>query len=427
MLFSAVESSLAQAMCCKSIDITAKTGNGSALISVRQNELISNLRALVAVRFEQAIDYVVLVFGGQVLPDVGTIDSHGIISGVTVHVIFRPLIKEPNDEHDGSNTNGNGNDNEQHTSADSSSTSSSANNQNWMTRTTELLKPLLEDMNLLRDLLLADPRMKALIDENTTFRHFMNSDRNLRDLFSTILNPAKVQELGRKRDLHIMRMECVPGGYNVMSRVSHFMRQAHEDNVAMNYLEAEPSICSNYPQRGRENRMPLPNPWRVEPKPEPIPTNTTENQERAMNDLARKCQRMMESLKLGDINKSIEHARQLNEMADSVGYELIPRNRLKTGGTVEPQPAPAAVAVATPTRATPTGATAASAAPSAAASINLFDFMSSNDSRWEQRFQSQLRHLSTLGHTDRQRNICALLMSAGNIQTAVKLLEQWNR
>ncbi|EDW14598.1 ubiquilin-4 [Drosophila mojavensis] len=409
-------------MCCKSIDITAKTGSGSALISVRQNELISNLRALVAVRFEQAIDYVVLVFGGHVLRDVGTIDSHGIISGVTVHVIFRQLIKEPSDEHDDSNANGN--DNEKNNAAD---TSSSANNRNWISRANDLLKPLLEDINLLRDLLQADPRIKALIDENTTFRHFMSSDRNLRDLFSTIFNPAKVQELGRKRDLHIMRMEWVPGGYSLMNKLSRFLRQAHEDNVAMNYLEAEPSICSDYPQRGRENRMPLPNPWRVEPKPEPIPTNTTDNEEYTVADLARQCERMMESLKLGDINKTIELARQLNEMADSAQIELNPRMRLNTAKQGEPQAAPAAVAVATPTRATPARATAASAAPSAAASINLFDFMSSNDSRWEQRYQSQLRHLSTLGHTDRQRNICALLMSAGNIQTAVKLLEQWNR
>ncbi|TDG44779.1 hypothetical protein AWZ03_008753 [Drosophila navojoa] len=404
-------------MCCKSIDITAKTGSGSALISVRENELISNLRALVAVRFEQAIDYVVLVFGGHVLRDVGTIDSHGIISGVTVHVIFRQLIKEPSDEHDISNANDI--DNEKNTSADCFSASSSANNRNWISRANDLLKPLLDDINLLRDLLQADPRIKALIDENTTFRHFISSDRNLRDLFSTIFNPAKVQELGRKRDLHIMRMEWVPGGYSLMNKLSHFLRQAHEENVAMNYLEAEPSICSNYPQRGRENRMPLPNPWRVEPKPEPIPPSTTKKNR--VDDLARQ---LMASFKLADISKTLEHVRQLNEMADSASNELNSRMRAPKA---EPQPAPGAVSVASSTRATPARATAASAAPSAAASINLFDFMSSNDSRWEQRYQSQLRHLSTLGHTDRQRNICALLMSAGNIQTAVKLLEQWNR
>ncbi|XP_023179970.1 ubiquilin-1 [Drosophila hydei] len=410
-------------MCCKTIDITAKTGSSSALISVRQNELISNLRVLVAVRFEQAIDFVVLVFGGQVLRDEGTIDSHGIISGVTVHVVFRQLTKETPDDHDCNNANSR-NDSCSSNKSSSFSASSAAMSssspttaRNWVLKSGDIFKPLLEDPCTLRDMLQSDVRIRTMIDENASFRHFLSSDRNLRELFSTIFNPAKVQELGRKRDMHIMRMEWVPGGYSLLGKLNCFMRQAHEDNVAMNYLDADTCSCTDNPQRGRENRMPLPNPWRIQPKPETLQSFAL-NAERMVADLTQKCDHMMQSLKLGDFNKTLEHARQLNELADNARRQLD--NRVRKRFLSAEQAAAQAASTAT-------GGTAATTAPSNVSSLNLFDFMSSNDSRWEQRFHSQLLQLSTLGHTDRQRNICALLMSAGDIQTAVRLLEQWNR
>lgn len=388
------------AMCCKTIDITAKTGSGSAVISVRQNELICNLRVLVAVRFEQAIDFVVLVFGGQVLRDEGTIDSLGIISGVTVHVVFRQLAKGSPPVNDCSNAAGSS------SGSGSSGPSAPSNARTWILKSGDIFKPLLEDPGTLRDMLQSDTRIKTMIDENASFRHFLSSDRNLRELFSTVFNPAKVQELGRKRDMHIMRMEWVPGGYSLLGKLNYFMRQAHEDNVAMNYQEAETCRCkrsADNPQRGRENKMPLPNPWR-QTKTETV-DGFALNAERMVADLTQKCDHMMQSLQLGDFNKTLEHARQLNELADNARRQLDIRVRKRLVPAVE-QAAPPAPTVS---------------------SLNLFDFMSSNDSRWEQRFRSQLLQLTTLGHTDRQRNICALLMSAGDIQTAVKLLEQWNR
>ncbi|KAM8707310.1 hypothetical protein ACLKA7_011407 [Drosophila subpalustris] len=236
----------------KSIDITAKTGGSSAVVSLRQNELICNLRALVAVRFEQAIDLIVMIFGGQVLLDVGTIDRQGITEGVTVHVLFRRGIVNNN------------NSNNEGSSIVIPATTTTTASRSAIFKKADLFRPLLDDPNTLREMLQSDPRIRTLIEENASFRHYLNSDRNLRDIFSTIFNPAKIQELGRKRDINIMRMEWIPGGYRALGKLNYFLRQAQEDNVALNYQDIDSGHgdhSGENPQRGIENKMPLPNPW----------------------------------------------------------------------------------------------------------------------------------------------------------------------
>ncbi|XP_034488991.1 ubiquilin-1 [Drosophila innubila] len=389
----------------KSIDITAKTGVSSAVVSLRQNELICNLRALVAVRFEQAIDLIVLIFGGQVLLDVGTIDRQGITEGVTVHVLFRHL-----------RNNNNNNSNEVSTTISPAATS-----RTLILKNADLFRPLLDDPATLREMLQSDPRIKSLIEENASFRYYLSSDRNLRDIFSTIFNPAKIQELGRKRDINIMRMEWIPGGYRALGKLNYFLRQAQEDNVALNYQEIGDStncdLAAENPQRGRENKMPLPNPWRPRADLEAGGDGFANRAERLVIDLKQRCDHMMKSLQLGDLSKTLQQARALNKLADNAHRALQIRLDKEWSSVQDCSTAPAP---ATPIP----NATAASQSPQQ--SLNIFHFMSSNDSRWEQHFHAELIQLDTLGYTDRQRNISALLMSFGDVQTAVKLLQKWN-
>ncbi|KAM8707309.1 hypothetical protein ACLKA7_011407 [Drosophila subpalustris] len=390
----------------KSIDITAKTGGSSAVVSLRQNELICNLRALVAVRFEQAIDLIVMIFGGQVLLDVGTIDRQGITEGVTVHVLFRRGIVNNN------------NSNNEGSSIVIPATTTTTASRSAIFKKADLFRPLLDDPNTLREMLQSDPRIRTLIEENASFRHYLNSDRNLRDIFSTIFNPAKIQELGRKRDINIMRMEWIPGGYRALGKLNYFLRQAQEDNVALNYQDIDSGHgdhSGENPQRGIENKMPLPNPWQRQRGDLELGDGFASRAERLVLDLKQRCDHMMKSLQLGDLSKTLQQARALNKLADTAHRAL--QTRL---GKEWSSPEDCVTNSSTNSPSIPTRSTQSQ-------SLNIFNFMSSNDSRWEQHFQSELLQLDTLGYTDRQRNISALLMSFGDVQTAVKLLEKWNR
>lgn len=392
------------ALCEKNIDITAKSSVDSAIVSLRQNELICNLRALVAVRFEQAINIIVLVFGGQVLRDVGTIDSHGITSGVTVYVIFRQPRTAST------------------TLASESSESTASeklgidnflltkqHSHKFMPKNSDMFKPLLENPDTLRDMLQSDPLVKVLINENASFRHFLGSDTNIQEFFGTIFNPARIEELGRKRDIRIMRMELVPGSYEVLGRFSYHLRKVHEDNIAMTFQRREgygsDNSASDNPQRGRENRLPLPNPWRQRN----LADLFSRTADRMVTDMKQKFDHIMQLLQNGNLNMALQQAKSLDEMADNAHREL--RNRLREGINSVTQ----YESDKNPTL------------PTTCSSLNLSDFMSCNDSRWEKQFHSELLELGSMGHTDRRRNICALLMSFGNIRMAVSLLEKWKR
>ncbi|KAH8369223.1 hypothetical protein KR009_004773 [Drosophila setifemur] len=328
--------------CEASIDIRAKGSGRDVVVSLRQNELIRNLRALVAVRFEQAIDRIVLVFAGQVLRDVGTIDSHGIISGVTVHVVCRPDLSGCE------------------TRAPNLDARSPPTNLGEMlkSRIASHVANLLAEPDLLRSLLQSDPRIRVLLEENVMLRHYLSSDRNLREVLSLAFSPAK-QEMSRRRDLYILRMESVPGGYKLLGRLNCCMRQTYENNVALTFQQ--PSNINQEKtnsQQGRENNEPLPNPWQ---------------RPAAVADLER-------SLRL----------RQNEGQGSSTSCSKNASKPLAEGGVASGQKA------------------------------------KSDDSR-DQGYGSQLERLVQMGYTNRDRNIYALRISLGNVDSAVRLLDHWNR
>ncbi|XP_016950687.1 ubiquilin-1 [Drosophila biarmipes] len=340
-----------------SIDIRAKGGGREVTVSLRQNELIRNLRALVAVRFERAISRIVLVFAGQVLSDDGTIDSKGIVSGVTVHVVCR---------------------------AEGSVCASPTANplpkplkygerlmRSWKSANIAYLH---DEPGVLRSLLQSDPRIRSLLEENATMRHYLNSDQNLREMLSLAFSPAK-QELGRRRDLHISRMEFVPGGYKVLSRLNYCMLQAYEDNVAMSFQQASQGDEKGAnPQRGREVKDPLPNPWR---------RSSSTSDLRRMGVLARCILAGRVSVAQNEYTKGNQESLSTEDLAyDAV--ETVPQ-------------------------------------------MTCGDFLSRKQGRFQHYFQAQLDQLAQMGYRNRSRNKRALLISLGNVDSAVRLLDHWDR
>ncbi|XP_017057053.1 ubiquilin-4 [Drosophila ficusphila] len=344
------------------IDIRAKGLGRDATVSLRQNELIRNLRALVAVRFEEAIPRIVLVFAGQVLSDVGTIDSKGIVSGVTVHVVLR--TGEPGRPFP--------------TPSSVPNTTPLAGDRPMRMLNSASIAYLLDEPNVLRSLLQADPRIRNLLEENAAMRHYLNSDQNLREMLSMAFSPAK-QELGRRRDLYLSRMEFVPGGYKLLGRLNYCMLQAYEDNVAMSFQQVSRggSRCSN-PQQGVENREPLPNPWS-----RPHIACTPDCSNYSTVDLER-----------------------MGVLARQVLAVRIPVTRSSSHGCQQSR------------QKQPT---------STATQIRRGSLRSRKEARPEQWCQDQLEQLVQRGYRNQARNKRALLISLGNVDSAVRLLDHWNR
>ncbi|XP_017119826.1 ubiquilin-3 [Drosophila elegans] len=337
--------------CEDSIDIRAKGRGREATVSLRQRELIRNLRALVAVRFEQAIARIVLVFAGQVLGDEGTIDSKGIVSGVTVHVVCRAEVG--------------------HCSFPKPSPSTSD------PMRSRCLAILLEDPGALRLLLQSDPRIRMLVEENATLRHYLESDQNLREMLTNAFSPAQL-ELERRRDLYISRLEFVPGGYKVLGRLNYYKQQAYEDNVAMSFQQASPSTAKySNPQRGRENKDPLPNPW-LRTSELSLPDFNTAADQKRMDDLFN---------------------RILTEPMPGTQNEGARREAVNLKRSPSPYPTV----------------------------IKRTDPRSRREGRWQECYHAQLEQLVQMGYLNRRRNKRALMISLGNVDSAVRLLDHWDR
>ncbi|XP_033162673.1 ubiquilin-2 [Drosophila mauritiana] len=335
-----------------SIDICAKGSGRVETVTLRQNEQIRNLRVLVAVRFEQAISRIILVFAGQVLSDEGTIDSRGIVSGVTVHVVCRAEVATSPSPTP--------------ITATKRSKPSERLMRSWQSAHIAYLQ---QAPDVLRSLLQADPRIQSLLDENAAMRHYLNSDQNLREMLSLAFSPAK-QELGRRRDLHISRIEFVPGGYKVLSRLNYCMLQAYEDNVAMSFQQASQGAkTSSNPQRGLEVKDPLPNPWLRMP--------------RSRNPRTCALPRR--------VNKGRSSVKQSDRDADC---------RQKSSSKVT---------------------------TSTATQTMCKDRRSGGEGHCQHCYQTQVEQLAQMGYSNRSRNKRALLISLGNVDCAVRLLDHWNR
>ncbi|XP_070137832.1 ubiquilin-2 [Drosophila bipectinata] len=357
----------------ESIDIVAK-GNGlEAIVSLRQNELIRNLRALVAVRFEQAIPRIVLVFAGEVLRDVGTIDDQGIISGVTVHVVCRPEKSQG----------GAG-------QVPPPEPCCKSKSSNFLTR-------LANQPNLMRTVLQSDPRIQSMLDENATLRHYLNSDRNLLELASHAFSPAKA-EMSRRRDLHIKRLQSMSGGQKLLLAFEECMRQNNENTVARTYKHPPLRLDDGTnPQRGLENRCPLPNPWRRTVTLEDL--NFAKLLETA---LRRKCRKVMKTLAEGDAEKSVAAVRGLHEAAALARRSFerrIRENQIKAANS-----------------------------PGGAEAIGVGTVVNiSSGLRMNVSYKGQMERLQQLGYNNEKRNQYALQVSLGNLEGAVRLLDHWNR
>ncbi|KAH8313557.1 hypothetical protein KR067_007918 [Drosophila pandora] len=386
--------------CEESIDIVAKGNGREAIVSIRQNELIRNLRALVAVRFEQAIARIVLVFAGEVLRDVGTIDGQGIISGVTVHVVCRPEQSQ-----DGGG---------QAPTPGAKLPPVNLLERFFKSRSSAFFTHLLDEPGLLRTLLQSDPRIRSLLEENVMLRHYLNSDRNLRELLASAFSPAK-EEMSRRRDLYILRMESVPGGHKLLGRLQVCMRQSYENNVAMTFQHPSlGSVDGTNPQRGFENRCPLPNPWER--------MATAADMDCAQNmavSLRKKCRQVMKSLELGDIGKSLTAVRELGDSA--VLARRILERRIRANQINATKPSASAS-----TSGSSSGAAKAEEGTVKAGTSTATLRIKISNSR-DVGYKTQMEQLQQMGYQNRVRNISALKISLGNVESAVRLLDHWNR
>ncbi|XP_009883844.1 PREDICTED: ubiquilin-2-like [Charadrius vociferus] len=277
------------------IKVTVKTLKQKEQFEVAQSSTIQEFKIEVAKRFKTLPGLLVLIFAGKVLKDQDTLSQHGVHSGVSIHVVIRPqkrpqdspadqggrttLLQPPSHSLDLNTINNNafllgfllgvtgvyllGLD-----STDVMDLMSSIQEQDVHSLISEMVQSNLDSVDLVRDLIMSNPRMQQLAEENPEIGQILTNPCTIREILEASNSPAVMQEMIRNRDVAMNNLESIPGGYSALEQLYREFEepildavQAQLGNNPFDSLDSNPPLSGARLPAHTENRRPLPNPW----------------------------------------------------------------------------------------------------------------------------------------------------------------------
>ncbi|KAI0982386.1 hypothetical protein GJ496_006672 [Pomphorhynchus laevis] len=272
--------------------ITIKSLSKRKEVSVPAGCTVEKLREEASKLFEIETAQTNLIFGGKILKDNENLKDHGIGSNSTVHLVIRhkkvddskppttQVSQQPNiDQHtEGAATLpglppapfsslpfGNANFNEIQQNLFRTLQTDPNAIQNLLSN--PMVQGLMSNPELLRSIMLNNPQMQRVIEQNPEVSQFFNNPDFMRQTMEMIRNPTTLQEIMRNHDRALINLESLPGGYNALQRIyrdfQEPMLNATQEQFGYNPLNtnSSSSTTANTSQVGTENTDPLPNPW----------------------------------------------------------------------------------------------------------------------------------------------------------------------
>ncbi|XP_062200596.1 ubiquitin domain-containing protein DSK2a-like [Phragmites australis] len=148
------------------------------------------------------------------------------------------------------------------------------------------MQNLMNNPDLIRDMIMNNPQMREIMDQNPDLAHVLNDPSVLRQTLEAARNPEIMREMMRNTDRAMSNIESSPEGFNMLRRMYETVQEPFlnattmggEGNTASNPFAAllgnqgsnQPSQpATNAPTPGLEsttgipapNTNPLPNPW----------------------------------------------------------------------------------------------------------------------------------------------------------------------
>lgn len=285
------------------IRVTVKTPKDKEDFSVLDTCTIRQLKEEISPRFKAHPNQLVLIFAGKILKDPDSLAQCGVRDGLTVHLVIKmqrrttgtecptPPASPPGPNLavlpqsspvypvDGSPSfslgvltglSGLG--------LTSGSFSDQPGSLMWQhISVPELVAQLVDDpfiqgllsnTGLVRQLVLDNPHMQQLIQQNPEIGHILNNPEIMRQTMEFLRNPSMMQEMMRSQDRALSNLESIPGGYNVlrtmytdiMDPMLNAVQEQFGGNPFATTTTTSTTTTSSQPSR-TENCDPLPNPW----------------------------------------------------------------------------------------------------------------------------------------------------------------------
>ncbi|XP_031243558.1 ubiquilin-3 isoform X1 [Mastomys coucha] len=285
------------------IRVTVKTPKDKEDFSVVDTCTIRQLKEKISHRFKAQPNQLVLIFAGKILKDPDSLAQCGVRDGLTVHLVIKMQRRTTGTEcppppvstlgpnpgelprsssvypMDGSPSfslgvltglSGLG--------LTSGSFSDQPGSLMWQHISVhELVAQLVDDpfiqgllsnTGLVRQLVLDNPHMQQLIQQNPEIGHILNNPEIMRQTMEFLRNPSMMQEMMRSQDRALSNLESIPGGYNVlrtmytdiMDPMLNAVQEQFGGNPFATATTASTTTMNSQPSR-TENCDPLPNPW----------------------------------------------------------------------------------------------------------------------------------------------------------------------
>ncbi|NWH54283.1 UBQL1 protein, partial [Fregata magnificens] len=284
------------------IKVTVKTLKQKEQFEVAQSSTIHEFKEEVAKRFKTTPDLLVLIFAGKVLKDQDTLSQHGVHSGVSIHVVIRsqkrpqegladqgsmtPLMQPPSHSLDLNTINNNafllgfllgvtgvhllGLDSTDVLDLVSSIQEQDVSMHSLISEMVQstFVQNILDNADLVRDLIMSNPQMQQLAEENPEIGQILTNPHTIREILEASSSPAVMQEMMRNHDVAMNNLESIPGGYRALEQLYREIEepildavQAQLGNNPFASLDSNPPLSGARLPAHTENRRPLPNPW----------------------------------------------------------------------------------------------------------------------------------------------------------------------
>lgn len=131
---------------------------------------------------------------------------------------------------------------------------------------TALVRDVLDNADVVRDLLMSSPQMQQLAEENPEICHILTHPQTIREMLEASSSPAVMQEMIRNHDVAMNNLESIPGGFSALEQLYKEVQEPILDAVQMGNSpfapqDSNPALTGARLPAHTENRRPLPNPW----------------------------------------------------------------------------------------------------------------------------------------------------------------------
>ncbi|CAA7403458.1 unnamed protein product [Spirodela intermedia] len=248
------------------VTVHVRCSNGSKFsVLVSLDSTVRSFKAIVAEKSDVPAEQQRLIYKGRILKDEQTLESYGLEPDHTVHLVRGSASSPPAAAPAGTNTNAS------RASADTQGTGRNAGpnegggfgggifgtslfpglspaglggnapsglfgagfpefdqvqqqltqNPNMMREIMNLpaIQNLMNNPDLMRNLIMANPQMREIIDRNPDLAHILNDPSTLRQTLEAARNPELMREMMRNTDRAMSNIESSPEGFNMLRRM----------------------------------------------------------------------------------------------------------------------------------------------------------------------------------------------------------------